>query len=201
MAVTVAGSRKRGLANVVDSVFLDDQFSVPSHLAKRSRCSSSDTSVADLEKGKDIFPPNGSSINIPSNRSQWAELVVKEMSSALDLVDAKNRAFNILDLFQKATSEQCTSQDVLQKMREEHQEQKLTLGGLLEQNGFMKRAFLKQHNLLHDCKKTSQERLQIIDQYKKENEALKQRNMFLEFQLAQLNQHSHNTGQCNPNVF
>jgi hypothetical protein len=47
------------------------------------------------------------------------------------------------------------------------------LGGLLEQNGVLKRAFLKQHNRLNDYeKKMSQERSQIIDTYEKEIKAL-----------------------------
>lgn len=41
---------------------------------------------------------------IPTNSSEWAELIVKEMSSALDLADAKNRAFRILDLLEKSAA-------------------------------------------------------------------------------------------------
>jgi hypothetical protein len=39
---------------------------------------------------------------IPTNCSGWAEVIVKEMSSASDLTDAKNRAFKILKLFEKS---------------------------------------------------------------------------------------------------
>lgn len=56
-------------------------------------------------------------INIPTNGSEWAELIVKEMSSASNLIDAKNRAFRILELFEKSTSD-CSSPDATQKMRE-----------------------------------------------------------------------------------
>jgi hypothetical protein len=58
-----------------------------------------------------------SAMNIPSNGSEWAELVVKEMFSALDLVDAKNRAFRLLDLFEKSTAA-CISPVEMRKMRE-----------------------------------------------------------------------------------
>ncbi|KAF0904042.1 hypothetical protein E2562_031557 [Oryza meyeriana var. granulata] len=262
MAVTVAGSRKRGLADILDAAFLDDPFPLPSHhLAKRGRCSLSAASAADLgvslefdpvevlqlvfpredpqllqnylvasgnvldaairgykdhlksntditeasgDTGNDVFSPEVASdlsaMNIPSNRSEWAELVVKEMSSAFDLVDAKNRAFRILDLFEKATA-QCTSPDEMRKMREEHKILKLMLGGLLEQNGVLKRAFLIQHNRLNEYEKMSQERSKIIDKYEKQIKALQHRNYVLEFHLAQVNQHSGISGHCNPDVF
>jgi hypothetical protein len=41
---------------------------------------------------------------IPTNCSGWAELIVKEMSSASDLTDAKNRAFKILNLLEKSAA-------------------------------------------------------------------------------------------------
>jgi hypothetical protein len=41
---------------------------------------------------------------IPTNGSEWAELIVKEMSSASDLVDAKNRSLKILKLLEKSTA-------------------------------------------------------------------------------------------------
>jgi len=41
---------------------------------------------------------------IPTNGSEWAELIVKEMSSASDLVDAKNRAFKILKILENSAA-------------------------------------------------------------------------------------------------
>jgi len=41
---------------------------------------------------------------IPTNCSGWAEQIVKEMSSASDLTDAKNRAFKILNLLEKSAA-------------------------------------------------------------------------------------------------
>jgi hypothetical protein len=41
---------------------------------------------------------------IPTNGSEWAELIVKEMSSASNLVDAKNRASKILKLLEKCVA-------------------------------------------------------------------------------------------------
>lgn len=41
---------------------------------------------------------------IPTNGSEWAELIVKEMSSASDLVDAKNRSLKILKLLEKSAA-------------------------------------------------------------------------------------------------
>ncbi|XP_015693937.1 uncharacterized protein LOC102711815 isoform X2 [Oryza brachyantha] len=254
MAVTVAGSRKRGLADILDPAFLDDPFPLPSHhLAKRGRRSSAAASAAELgislefhpvevlrlvfpkedpqclqnhfeacgnvldaairgykdhlesdtENGKDIFSPQvayeSPAMNIPSNGAEWAELVVKEMSSALDLVDAKNRAFRILDLFEKGTVQR-TSADATQKLSEEHKILKLMLGGLLEQNGVLKRAFLKQHSRLNDYEKMSQERSQIIVEYEKKIKALEHRNYVLSYHLAQATQHGSISGNFNPDI-
>ena len=54
---------------------------------------------------------------IPTNGSEWAELIVKEMSSASDLVDAKNRAFKIHKLLEKSAAR--ASPDEKPKMNKE----------------------------------------------------------------------------------
>jgi hypothetical protein len=58
----------------------------------------------------------GPELNTPTNGTEWAELIVKEMLSASDMIDAKNRAFRILELLEKSTS-RCITPDE-QKMRE-----------------------------------------------------------------------------------
>uniref|UniRef100_A0A0E0LDW1 CUE domain-containing protein n=1 Tax=Oryza punctata TaxID=4537 RepID=A0A0E0LDW1_ORYPU len=184
--------------NVLDAAIRGFKHHLQSH---------TDTEITETvsgDTGNEVFSPKVesdlSAMNIPSNGSEWAELVVKEMSSALDLVDAKNRAFRILDLFEKSTAE-CTSPDEMRKMREEHKILKLMLGGLLEQNGVLKRAFLKQHTRLNDYeKKMSQERSQIIDAYEKEIKALQHRNYVLSYHLAQATQHGIISGHCNPDL-
>ncbi|XP_044425199.1 uncharacterized protein [Triticum aestivum] len=108
------------------------------------------------------------------NGTEWAELIVKEMSAASDLIDAKNRAFRILELFDKSAAD-CNTPDEKQKMREEHKILKQMLGGLLHQNGVLKRAFLIQHNRLKDYQDMVQERSQfkeIVDKYQQQIKAL-----------------------------
>ncbi|XP_044425200.1 uncharacterized protein [Triticum aestivum] len=137
------------------------------------------------------------------NGTEWAELIVKEMSAASDLIDAKNRAFRILELFDKSAAD-CNTPDEKQKMREEHKILKQMLGGLLHQNGVLKRAFLIQHNRLKDYQDMVQERSQfkeIVDKYQQQIKALEDRNYVLSLHLAQSDHRSGISGHRNPDIF
>ncbi|KAL6603050.1 hypothetical protein ACP70R_043411 [Stipagrostis hirtigluma subsp. patula] len=141
-------------------------------------------------------------VTIPTNGSEWAELIVKEMSSASDLVDAKKRAFKILELFEKSTAQICP--DSKQKINQDHKIVKQMLGSLLYQNGVLKRAFLIQHNRLKEHEEMVQERLQfkqVVEKYQEQIKALEDRNRVLSFHLQQVNQHSNVYGHRNPDIF
>ncbi|KAI5021485.1 hypothetical protein ZWY2020_058215 [Hordeum vulgare] len=56
-------------------------------------------------------------MNAPTNSTEWAELIVKEILSASDMNDARNRAFRILEMFDKSAAN-CSIPDEAQKMRE-----------------------------------------------------------------------------------
>ncbi|KAL6874093.1 hypothetical protein ACP4OV_014175 [Aristida adscensionis] len=139
---------------------------------------------------------------IPSNASEWAELIVKEMSSATDLVDAKKRAFKILELFEKSTAQ--SNPDTKQKINQDHKIVKQMLGALLHQNGVLKRAFLLQHNRLKEYEEIVQERSQfkqIVEKYQEQIKSLEDRNRVLSFHLQQVNQPSNTYGHRNPDIF
>uniref|UniRef100_A0A453T754 Uncharacterized protein n=1 Tax=Aegilops tauschii subsp. strangulata TaxID=200361 RepID=A0A453T754_AEGTS len=142
-------------------------------------------------------------MNAPANSTEWADLIVKEMSSASDLNDARNRAFRILEMFGKSTAN-CSTPNEAQKMREEHKILKQMLGGLLHQNGVLKRAFLIQHNRLKDYQDMVRERSQfkeIVDKYQQQIKALEDRNYVLSLHLAQSDHRSGISGHRNPDVF
>ncbi|KAM3297951.1 hypothetical protein ACQJBY_039751 [Aegilops geniculata] len=139
-------------------------------------------------------------MNAPTNGTDWAELIVKEMSAASDLIDAKNRAFRILELFDKSAAD-CNTPHEKQKMREEHKVLKQMLGGLLHQNGVLKRAFLIQHNRLKDYQEERSQFKDIIDKYQQQIKALEDRNYVLSLHLAQSEHRSGISGHRNPDVF
>ncbi|KAI5007627.1 hypothetical protein ZWY2020_058097 [Hordeum vulgare] len=56
-------------------------------------------------------------MNAPTNNTEWAELIVKEILSASDMNDARNRAFRILEMFDKSAAN-CSIRYEAQKMRE-----------------------------------------------------------------------------------
>ncbi|PUZ59812.1 hypothetical protein GQ55_4G072800 [Panicum hallii var. hallii] len=139
---------------------------------------------------------------IPTNGSEWAELIVKEMSSASNLVDAKNRASKILKLLEKCVAR--VSPDEKRKVNKEHKIVKQMLGALLHQNGVLKRAFLIQHNRLKEYQEMVQERSQfnqIVEEYQKQIKALEEKNYALSFHLQQVNHCSNTYGYRNPDVF
>ena len=57
-------------------------------------------------------------MNTPANRTEWTELIVKEMSSASDPNDARNRVFRIHEMFDKCAAN-CSTHDEAHKMRED----------------------------------------------------------------------------------
>ncbi|GJM97889.1 hypothetical protein PR202_ga14850 [Eleusine coracana subsp. coracana] len=170
------------------------------HMANRNTESASPLNYAppgnrtNLITSSEVAP----AVNIPTNGSEWAELIVKEMSSASDLVDAKKRAFGMLELFQKST----VGSD--SKSIQEHKVVKQMLGSLLHQNGVLKRAFLIQHNRLKEYEEMAQERSQfkqLIEKYQEQIKALEDKNYFLSFHLQQANQHRSISSHRNPDVY
>uniref|UniRef100_A0A0A9DKY7 CUE domain-containing protein n=1 Tax=Arundo donax TaxID=35708 RepID=A0A0A9DKY7_ARUDO len=173
------------------------------HLANRNAESTSSITYAPSRNGdNDVVSSKGDAPvgTIPTNGSEWAELVVKEMSSASDLVDAKKRAFRILELFEKSTAQ--IDHDA--KCIQEHKIVKQMLGGLLHQNGVLKRAFLIQHNRLKEYEDMVEERSQfkqIVEKYQEKIKALEEKNYILSFHLQQTNQHSNIYRHRNPDIF
>jgi hypothetical protein len=100
---------------------------------------------------------------IPTNASEWVELVVQEISSASDLVDAKNRAFRILELFQKSTL-QIHDSESIRELKAVKQILVLALN-----RSFWKQQILKLHNRM--VQERSQFK-QIIEKYEEQIKAL-----------------------------
>jgi hypothetical protein len=100
---------------------------------------------------------------IPTNASEWVELVVKEILFASDLVDAKNRAFRILELFQKSTL-QIHDSESIRELKAVKQILVLALN-----QSFWKQQILKLHN--HMVQERSQFK-QIIEKYEEQIKAL-----------------------------
>lgn len=139
---------------------------------------------------------------IPTNSSEWVELIDKEISSASDLVDAKNRAFKILKLLEISAAR--SSPDEKGKVHKEHEVVKQMLGSLLHQNGVLKRAFLKLYNRFNECQEMVQERSQmnqVVEQYQKQIKALEEQNYALSFHLQNVSQCRNIYEHRNPDIF
>ncbi|KAI4969476.1 hypothetical protein ZWY2020_000390 [Hordeum vulgare] len=142
-------------------------------------------------------------MNAPTNSTEWAELIVKEILSASDMIDARDRSFRILEMFDKSTAN-CSTPDEAQKMREEHKILKQMLGGLLRQTSILKRAVVIQHNLLKDYQNMVQERSQFMEiaaKYQKQIKELQETNYALSIHLRQSSQRSGMSGHRNPDIF
>lgn len=48
--------------------------------------------------------------NFPADGEQWVEVFVKDMMRASDINDAKNRAFRLLEMFEKSVTERNASE-------------------------------------------------------------------------------------------
>ncbi|KAG2613115.1 hypothetical protein PVAP13_4KG336200 [Panicum virgatum] len=148
------------------------------YLADRSTESASALTYAPSDSGANDAVPSEVDLplsTIPTNGSEWAELIVKEMSSASDLVDAKNRAFKILKILENSAAR--ASPD------EKHK--------------------VNKHNRLKEYQEMVEERSQfnqILENYQKQIKALEEKNYALSFHLQQVNQCSNTYGYRNPDV-
>ncbi|XP_037468394.1 uncharacterized protein LOC119340569 [Triticum dicoccoides] len=142
-------------------------------------------------------------MNAPTNSTEWVELIVKEMSAASDLADARNRAFRILEMFGKSMAN-CSTPDEEQKLREENKILKQMLGALLQQASILKRAVVIQDNRLKDYQNMVQERSQfneIVAKYQQQIKELQDVNYALSTHIRQANQPRVISGRRNPDVF
>ncbi|XP_074563374.1 uncharacterized protein LOC141819998 isoform X1 [Curcuma longa] len=141
--------------------------------------------------------------NLPANRSGYAELLLKELTSASDLNDAKTHASRILELFEKFVAAH-TSHEALQNLSKENEKWKQQVEVLLHENNILKQAVSIQHERLRtfDAQNEEVQQLrQMLSQCKEQIWTLEMNNYSLGVHLKVAQQSSSFPGRHHPDFF
>ncbi|KAL5730165.1 hypothetical protein ACHQM5_003023 [Ranunculus cassubicifolius] len=142
--------------------------------------------------------------NVPKNGAEWVELLVKEMTSASDINDARARASRVLEVLEKSIRNQAGAESA-DNIHNENLALKEQMELLIRENGILKRAVAIQHERQKEVDNNNQELhhlKQLVSQYQERVKTLELNNYALTIHLKQAQQSGNSfTGHYNPDVF
>lgn len=161
--------------------------------------------VSDEDGGRISAPSESAPCpeNLPSDGSEWVELLVNEMASASNMDDAKARASRALEVFEKAVISRVNAQ-APHGYQKENTVLKEQLDSLIRENAILKRAFAIQHEQQKDYNEKNEElqqMKQLVAQYQEQVRNLEVNNYALSMHLRQAQQGSSIPGRFHPDVF
>ncbi|KAJ6305007.1 hypothetical protein OIU78_020533 [Salix suchowensis] len=192
MAIAAVCGTKRS------SFFEDEISSIP--LLKRIRC----TSPPGIRPPPPPPKENPAPINpVPASGEQWVDLLVKEMTSATSVDDAKSRAGRVLEMLQKVIGDQVT-EEAAKSFETENYALKERAEALCEENGVLKRAVVIQHEMLKEGEEKERELKQyrgMVEHFQEKARMLEANNYALSVHLNQALQGNSLVGRWNPDVY
>ncbi|KAI5588535.1 hypothetical protein BDE02_05G104100 [Populus trichocarpa] len=181
------------------SYFFEDEISsIP--LLKRIRCTSPPGIRPPQPPPKENPVPKNP---VPASGEQWVDLLVKEMTSATSVDDAKSRAGRVLEMLQKVISDQVT-EEAARGFETENHALKERFEALCQENGVLKRAVVIQHEMLKEGEEKEKELKQfkeMVEHYQEKVRMLEVNNYALSVHLNQALQGNSPGGRCNPDVY
>ncbi|KAJ6919390.1 hypothetical protein NC651_013373 [Populus alba x Populus x berolinensis] len=178
--------------------FEDEISSIP--LLKRIRCTSPPGIRPPQPPPKENPVPKDP---VPASGEQWVDLLVKEMTSATSVDDAKTRAGRVLEMLQKVISDQVT-EEAAKGFETENYALKDRVEALCQENGVLKRAVVIQHEMLKEGEEKEKELKQfkeMVEHYQEKVRMLEVNNYALSVHLNQALQGNSLGGRCNPDVY
>ncbi|KAG6486927.1 uncharacterized protein LOC122009294 [Zingiber officinale] len=142
-------------------------------------------------------------INLPVDGPGWVELLLKELTSASDMNDAKTRASKILEMFEKFVAAHAIHEP-LDSLCKENKNWKEQVEVLLHENNILKRAVAIQHERqkTFDTQDEEVQQLkQMLSQYKEQIKILEMNNYALGMHLKLAQESSLLPGRPHPDVF
>jgi hypothetical protein len=190
-SATVCGTKR--------SYFFEDEISsIP--LLKRIRCTSPPGIRPPQPPPKENPVPKNP---VPASGEQWVDLLVKEMTSATSVDDAKSRAGRVLETLQKVISDQVT-EEAAKGFETENYALKERVEALCQENGVLKRAVVIQHEMLkegEEKEKESKQFKEMVEHYQEKVRMLEVNNYALSVHLNQALQGNSLGGRRNPDVY
>jgi hypothetical protein len=190
-SATVCGTKR--------SYFFEDEISsIP--LLKRIRCTSPPGIRPPQPPPKENPVPKNP---VPASGEQWVDLLVKEMTSATSVDDAKSRAGRVLETLQKVISDQVT-EEAAKGFETENYALKERVEALCQENGVLKRAVVIQHEMLkegEEKEKESKQFKEMVEHYQEKVRMLEVNNYALSVHLNQALQGNSLGGRRNPDLY
>ncbi|XP_068642701.1 uncharacterized protein [Aristolochia californica] len=152
---------------------------------------------------EDASPVPTSEDLLPSDGSEWVELLVREMMNASDMDDARARASRVLQVLEKSIVAHAGA-EAAQNFQKENMVLKEQVEVLLRENSILKRAVAIQHERQNEYDERSQELQQLkqlVSQYQEQLRTLEVNNYALTMHLRQAQQSSSIPGTFHPDVF
>ncbi|KAJ8755477.1 hypothetical protein K2173_019275 [Erythroxylum novogranatense] len=141
--------------------------------------------------------------NLPANGAEWVELLVKEMTTASSIDDARARATRVLDSLEKSINAHAAGV-ATQSYQKETMMLKEQMEVLVRENHILKKAVAIQHERQKDFDDKNRELVhlnQLVSQYQEQLRTLEVNNYALMMHLRQANQSSPIPGRFHPDVF
>lgn len=139
---------------------------------------------------------------LPIEGGEWVELLVREMTSASDLNDARARAMHTLEAFENIV--QSRSSSAIEGLQKENALLREQQEGLLKDSQILKRAVAIYHErqLEHEGKSRELQHVkQLLAQYQEQVRTLELNNYSLTLHLRQAQEGSTMPGRFHPDVF
>ncbi|CAN7127282.1 unnamed protein product [Brassica rapa subsp. narinosa] len=138
--------------------------------------------------------------------TEWVELFVREMMSASDMNDAKDRASRALEALEKSIKARAGADAAMQSsLQQENSMLKQQLEATVQENSLLKRAVVTQQKRQRETEDQSQELQglrQMVSQYQEQLRTLEVNNYALTLHLKQaLQNNSSIPGRFHPDVF
>ncbi|CAF2159951.1 hypothetical protein YC2023_089822 [Brassica napus] len=138
--------------------------------------------------------------------TEWVELFVREMMSASDMNDAKDRASRALEALDKSIKARAGADAAMQSsLQQENSMLKQQLEATVQENSLLKRAVVTQQKRQRETEDQSQELQglrQMVSQYQEQLRTLEVNNYALTLHLKQaLQNNSSIPGRFHPDVF
>ncbi|KAK4350235.1 hypothetical protein RND71_029548 [Anisodus tanguticus] len=168
--------------------------------------------VTDGEMDNGEKPTNGPDVqsegpslqnNLPADGAEWVELLVREMTSATSIDDARARATRVLESLEQSISVHAGA-EAAQNVHKENMMLKEQIEVFLRENAILKRAVSIQHERqkeYDDRNQEVQQLKQLIAQYQEQIKTLEVNNYALTMHLRQAQQSNSIPGRFHPDIF
>uniref|UniRef100_A0A1J3J5I9 CUE domain-containing protein n=1 Tax=Noccaea caerulescens TaxID=107243 RepID=A0A1J3J5I9_NOCCA len=152
---------------------------------------------------KEEVLPNGEPNVLNLDGKEWVELFVREMMSASDMTNAKERAARALEALEKSINARAGA-EAMQSLQQENLMLKQQLEAIVQENSLLKRAVVTQQKRQRETEDQTQELQhlrQLVTQYQEQLRTLEVNNYALTLHLKQAQQNSSIPGRYHPDVF